>query len=201
MIKHALIIASLVLLTGCDKANQNSKVSKILTKVDHYQTLQFKSKGGGRSPSKMIDDLFKEARDDDDNLDKLYDEISEVDKDIDNVLTPYENYQNLQSNYRASMKWQIDQIKDSTLRKEAQLSLNRLERHIIKEENNYETIKNRTTRKRKYLKDLTTLMKLSVSEKLMYNHFAKKKPASQKINDLDNKLNRLQNQARKHIKK
>lgn len=148
----------------------------------------------------MIDNLFKEARKKDNDLDELHSEIQKVNKEIYKTLAPYRSYQNLQERYLRSMKGHIRSIKDSSLQKKANTNLRRLEAHFAKEKSAYKFLQNRLERKRMHLRDLTTLMKLQVTEKMMYDHFAKKKPASQQINNLESKLNNLQQRVKNRIK-
>ncbi|OJJ13969.1 hypothetical protein BKI52_44680 [marine bacterium AO1-C] len=199
MIKHLTTALLAILLLGCTSGN-NSNLSEVLSELSRQQKLNFKSKGGGYKGGDVIENLFKEARDKDDDLDDLYDEILEARKQVNKEMSPYQIYQNIQSSYIRSMKMHIKQMKDSTLRLEAMKNLKRLEKHFAKEKNNYSTIEGRIQNKQKYLQDLTTLMKFQVTEKLMYNHFTQKRPNPQNIQGLENKLNNLQKQVKNRIK-
>jgi len=198
MIKHLTTAFLAILLVGCTSGSK-SDFSEVLSELSRQQKLNFKSKGGGRGGD-MIDNLFKEARNKDDALDNLYDEILDARKETNEKLAPYQVYQNIQDSYIRAMERRIKLMQDSTLIQEARKNLKRLQAHFTREKNAYNTLENRIHYKQKYLQDLTTLMKFQVTEKLMYDHFTKKRPNPENIRGLENKLNSLQKQVRNRIK-
>jgi len=199
MIKHLITAFLVILLIGCTSGSK-SDLSEVITELSRQQKLNFKSKGGGYKGGDMIDNLFKEARNKDDALDELYDDILEVGKQANKEMAPYQTYQNIQEGYIRAIERRIKLMQDSTLIQEAKRNLKRLQAHFAKEKTAYNTLENRIHYKQKYLQDLTTLMKFQVTEKLMYDHFAKKRPNPENIRGLENKLNSLQKQVRNRIK-
>ncbi len=198
MIKHLPIIFLCIFLAGC-QSNRKTDISELLSKLSRQQNLNFKSMGKGRGKD-LIDELFKEALDKDGDLEDLYNEILEVRTQTKRKLRPYRAYQNIQESYIHSMEGHIQQMQDSTLKQEASKNLKRLERLFSREKDAYNTLEYRIQGKRKYLQDLTTLMKFQVTEKLMYDHFAQKRPNPQDIQDVESKLNSLQKKVKKRIK-
>ncbi|HAS42171.1 MAG TPA: hypothetical protein DCS93_16965 [Microscillaceae bacterium] len=199
MIKHLTTAFLAILLVGCTSGSK-SDLSEVITELSRQQKLNFKSKGGGYKGGDMIDNLFKEARNKDDALDELYDDILEVGKQANKEMAPYQTYQNIQEGYIRAIERRIKLMQDSTLIQEAKRNLKRLQAHFAKEKVAYNTLENRINYKQKYLQDLTMLMKFQVTEKLMYDHFAKKRPNPENIRGLENKLNSLQKQVRNRIK-
>jgi hypothetical protein len=149
----------------------------------------------------LIENLFEEAREKDPHLDQLVKNIEEFDSYAYQQLIKMDQYSKNNEKYWKSVAYHISQIKDSVLQKQMQSSFNTLENQFQKQSQDIKHAQELLDQKTVAMKDQLVIMKLMVTQPMMYQYQKQEKPSVKVFDKVIYHLDSLVNQTKPYTLK
>lgn len=137
-----------------------------------------------RYSENIIEELFREAKEKDLQLDKLIEDYDQMTKTKSDSLEKYLDYKRNNIRYWSATERYISQLSDSTLKHEMKAAFDVLKNKYDERISNHELALNELAKKEQRLKDLEIVMKLMVTEPMMTNYQRNEIPSVTTIHEI-----------------
>jgi hypothetical protein len=139
----------------------------------------------------IIQELFNEALSKDEELKTLSEKMAEINTVKNDSLESYRTYIQNNNRYWSNIFEYINQISDSTIKIELRESFKIMESKYLESIKPHDLIISRLDVKSKVLNDREILMKIIVTQPMMYNYQRNELPAIKPLKDLANMYDEL----------
>ena len=201
IIKNTVIIGSLVIGSCSDRTNQNDTLNieeQTPEVLENNKEIELSSITK-RYHEDIIDRLFDEAMEKDENLKELIREIDQINEFKNDSLKKYNNYIQNNNEYWSSLDRHIRQINDSTLKNEMIKTFNILEKNYNKKIISHNQAIGELSVKTNYLIDYEVVLKLIISGRMIDNYQRNELPDINSIYGVTYHYDTLINDIKKYI--
>ncbi len=183
-----LISLFFISCTQSPKPVENTETTAEVFNEDAKLELDSYSK---RSYEDLIEKLFNEAIKNDPNLKNLMADINSFDKKKENDLKKYDDFKNYDKSYKDAYNDILNQIKDSTLKKETQKLFDELIKQQDVKNSPLWAKETALDAKQSMLQDKVLLMKLFVTFPMMQKYWVNKNPTIKIFDKSNNAIDSL----------
>ncbi len=194
--KHIFTILLSLLLISCFHENNKQEIEFSTTEELQFQKADVISYSIKRDRD-IVDHLYQEALDKDANLKLLEKKIGNIDEDIADSLSNYNEYLNYNELYYTSAQNYIHQIGDSTKRAFIESYFTASNENFSNKISKFSNLPETTSALKRELKDQHVILKLIISEQLI-KIYQENEPDLAPIKAVNNELLELINECKEY---
>lgn len=189
---YLILIIPVLFIMGMSSNNINNtnETPKALTEE--------KDSFSKRGKSDLVEQLYSEAMEENDNLSKLNDDINKMRALKQDSLSSYNHFTQTNNSYWSSAKRHINRLQDAELKQSTLQNFQLLETNYKTDLSEYAQKLKTISTKTNSLDDQLTLMKLYVTEAMMKNYQKNEKPNIKSLENIIKKYDQLIEETKKY---